>query len=126
MQTQNQNRIQIAYILTQAFAYLFGSAFLVTFKVTNLLDWVLPALGYIFFAVAIFLVIAPFCDWLMKWANKIDYYLSGGLFAVTLALLVKTVIDIKSQGFMLLSVLVVIWVILLYVVLIFLLVRRRR
>lgn len=126
MQTQNQSRRQIAYILTQAFAYIFGCAFLVTFNGTNLPDWILPTLGYIFFVAAVFLVVAPFCDLLMQWANKIDYYLSGGLFGVTLAFLVKTVLDIRTQGFVLLSVLVVIWVVLLYAVLIFLLVKRRR
>ncbi len=116
---QDQRRKQIGYILTQAFAYLFGGVFLVTFKDAVLTDWLLPTLGYIFVATAIFLVVSPFNDLLVRWANRIDYYLSGGLIVVTLALLVKTFIDVMTSGFMLLSVLVIIWTFLLYAILIF-------
>jgi len=126
MSMQNQRRRETTYILTQAFAYLFGAIFLITFSGRVLADWVLPTVGYIFLAVAFFLLVSLFHDTLVQWANRLDYYLSGGLFAITLVLLVKTVLDIKTSGFTLLPLLVVLWIILLYVVLIFLCWRRWR
>ena len=111
---------QIQYILTQAFAYLFCGIFLLTFEHPVLPDWVLnwvyPTFGYIFLAIAFFLVVSPFKDLLTQWAIKLDYYLSGGLlFGVLLVVLFETYLGIKAQGFQLLSILLIIWGILLYV-----------
>jgi hypothetical protein len=106
---------QIIYLLTQGFACVFGGIFLLTLQQTTIPDWVLQIFGYFMFAVAFFLVVSPFNNMLMKWAYKINEYISGMLFGLTFGLLIKSYFDIKTQGLQLLSILVITWGVILFV-----------
>jgi len=100
MQTQAESRIRIDYILAQAFAYLFAGIFLLTIENTEMPSLLLHITGYIFLGAAFLLIVAPFCNWLTQWANKLHKMLSGGLLFATLALLVSVLVETAGSKFL--------------------------
>lgn len=117
MQTQAESRIRIDYILAQAFAYLFAGIFLLTIQNVEMPSLLLQIIGYIFLGAAFLLVVAPFCNRFMRWANKLHKILSGGLLFATLALLVSVLVETAGSKFLFLV--IVVWFFLLVASLLF-------
>lgn len=100
MNSRPPEPIRIYKTVSQAIAYLVAGIFLLTTSGTSVPSVGIQIFGVIFLVVAFLLVISPFCNFLLTLVNRLDNILFGGLFAVTLALLVKTWVD--TAGFSLL------------------------